>query len=34
MEKIETEQETTEEVCEYCDGVPLSECTGYKCWER
>ena len=21
-----------EEICEYCPGVPLSECTGYKCW--
>ena len=20
--------------CEYCEGVPVKECSGYKCWIR
>ena len=20
--------------CEYCEGTPMEDCTGYKCWIR
>jgi hypothetical protein len=33
MENTKQEQ-TDEQTCEYCDGIPAEECSGYKCWER